>query len=109
MIKWIVFAVVSLTWIATCYVFGSLVGGTTAGVPAARAQDECAQRLVDAAARGGRVLDIMAARAAPECREIHLRTLRELSAPAIRQGLLWGVLPVVFIGGLMLLRSRQYG
>lgn len=106
MLKWIAFSVVSLGWIGTCYFFGSMVGGTAAGVPAARVQDECARRLVAAAASRGQVLDMMDARAAPECRTAHRQALQELSAPAVRKGLLWGVLPVVLIGGLMLLRSR---
>lgn len=106
MIKWIVFAVLSLVWIATCYFLGSMVGGTTAGVPAAQVQDDCARRLVAAASARGETLDIMAARAAPECRAAHRQALAELSAPAVRQGLLWGIVPVVLIGGLMVLRSR---
>lgn len=106
MTRWIVFTVLSLGWIGTCYFFGSMVGGTAAGVPAARVQDECARRLIADAASRGQTLDIMDARFDPECRAAHRRALQELSAPAIHKGLLWGVVPVVLIGGLMFMRSR---
>lgn len=106
MIKWSVFAVLSLVWVGTCYFFGSMVGGTAAGVPAAQVQDECARALIAKATARGEVLDMMDARAAPECREAHRKALTELSAPAVQKGLLWGIVPVVLIGGLMLLRSR---
>lgn len=106
MIKWAVFTILSLVWIGTCYFFGSMVGGTAAGVPASRIQDECARRLIADAASRGRVLDMMDARFAPECRQAHRAALQELSAPAVRKGLLWGIVPVVLIGGLMVLRSR---
>ncbi len=106
MIRWAVFAVASVLWIGTCYFFGSMVGGTNAGVPASRAQDECARRLIAEAARRGEALDMMDARFDPACREIHRAALQELSAPAVRKGLLWGVVPVVLIGGIMFMRSR---
>lgn len=106
MIKWIVFTLISLVWIGTCYFFGSMVGGTDAGVPAARAQDECARALIAKAAARGETLDMMDARFAPECREAHRKALAELSAPAIQKGLLWGVVPVILLGGLMILRSK---
>ena len=106
MIKWIVFTLISLVWIGTCYFFGSMVGGTAAGVPASRIQDECANRLIAQAKARGEVLDIMDARFNPECREAHRRALAELSAPAIQKGLLWGVVPVILVGGLMILRSK---
>ena len=106
MLKWTIFAVVSLGWIAVCYFFGSMVGGTAAGVPAARVQDECAKRVIARAAERGEAIDMMAARFTPECMAIHRATLSELSAPAVREGLLWGVIPVILIGGLMLLRRQ---
>ena len=106
MIKWIVFTVISLVWIGTCYVAGSLVGGTDAGVPAVRVQDDCANRLIAQAKARGETLDIMDARFNPECREAHRKALAELSAPAIRKGLLWGIVPVILVGGLMILRSK---
>ena len=104
MIRWTIFAVVALVWIGICYFFGSMVGGTAAGVPAARVQDECARRLIADAAGRGETLDMMDARFAPECQAAHRTALHELSAPAVRKGLLVGVLPIVLIGGLMLLR-----
>ena len=106
MIKWVIFTVISLIWIFTCYFFGSMVGGTAAGVPAVRVQDECARALIAKAAARGETLSMEDARFDPACREAHRKALAELSAPAIRQGLLWGVIPVVLIGGLMILRSK---
>jgi hypothetical protein len=106
MVKWTIFAVVSLAWIGAGWFFGSMVGGTAAGVPAARAQDECARRVIARAAARGETIDMMDARFTPECMAIHRATLHDLSAPAVRRGLLIGVVPVLLIGGLMYLRGR---
>lgn len=106
MIKWIVFAVLSLVWIATCWFFGNMVAGTAAIIPAKMARDECVQRAIAVAAARGVTMTQIEAEQTEECRRIHDRKFDELAGPPIRKGLLWGVVPVILIGGLMLLRSR---
>ena len=107
MVRWTVFAILSLVWIVVCYVLGGLLGTLLAEGPAGEAREACAQRIVAAAAVRGHATDLIHARTAPECREAYRRTHEELSASSVRKGLLWGVVPAVLIGGLMVLRRGE--
>ena len=104
MIKWVVFCVIALVWIAVCYFFGSMVGLTDAQVAASMAQRECADRLLRAAGGAG---DYEAFRYSAECMGIQRTVLDQRSAPARRTGLLVGVLPVLLVGAWMRFGGRR--
>jgi hypothetical protein len=106
MIKWIVFGVISLMWIAVCHFFGSMVGLTDAQVPASMAQRACADRL---SRQAGGVGDYESFRYSKECMDQQRAVLRELAGPAQRKGLLIGFAPVILVGALMRFSGGRRG
>lgn len=101
--KWIVFGVVSLLWIAVCWFFGSMVALTDSGPAQSIAQQECAQRLWRQSGGAGDFQDL---RYSDECMTRGRAVAREAAAPAQRKGLLIGIAPVL-VAGVWLGRSRR--
>jgi hypothetical protein len=98
--RWGLFAVASVVWIAACWFFAGMIAVSEGTPHGSIARQQCAQGI----SRGGS--DYRAAYDSPPCVEAGRAAAEAVYAPIEKKGLLWGVLPVVALGGIMVMRRR---
>ena len=103
-IRWALFGVIALLWIAVCWFFGSMAAVTDSGPQQSIAQQTCGQALLR---QSGGTGDYWAQRDSDECRKRGRAVAREASRPALRKGLLIGVIPVLLIGVALFWSDRR--